>query len=261
MSENPFIFSNRRRASSFGDDAEQYDRVRPPYPAELIDRLMADQPHDVLDVGCGTGIVSRLFSARGCAVVGLDPDPRMAEVARRRGTAVEEGAIEEWDPRGRTFDLAVAGQSWHWVEPHVGARRAAAVLRPGGRIGLFWNQAHHEEVVRLAMDAAYAEQAPELGEHSVVMGQRSPELYEAIAAALRSSGLYQSISIETFWHAITYSADQWVDLLGTHSDHRTLEPGQSAALLAAVHAAVIASGGVVPVHYETTLVTGATRRD
>ena len=74
VSEEWTLHTDRRRAGSFGDDPEAYDRVRPAYPAALIDVLMAEQPHTVLDVGCGTGIVARLFTARGCEVLGLEPD-------------------------------------------------------------------------------------------------------------------------------------------------------------------------------------------
>src|SRR2546421_6640760 len=64
------IHRDRRRASSFGDDPARYDRARPSYPAELVDELMSSRPARVLDVGCGTGIASRLFAARGCEVKG-----------------------------------------------------------------------------------------------------------------------------------------------------------------------------------------------
>lgn len=127
-------------AEGFGADAGQYDRARPSYPAELVARIVAASPgRDVLDVGCGTGISSRLFSSAGCRVLGVDPDPRMAELARRGGTEVEVATFEDWDPAGRVFDAAVAAQSWHWVDPVARAAKAAAVLRPGRRLATFWN--------------------------------------------------------------------------------------------------------------------------
>jgi trans-aconitate methyltransferase len=59
------IHQDRRRAGSFGEAAEQYERARPSYPVELVDALMADHPGRVLDVGCGTGKAGRLFAVRG----------------------------------------------------------------------------------------------------------------------------------------------------------------------------------------------------
>jgi SAM-dependent methyltransferase len=253
------LHEDRRRAGSFGDDAEQYDRVRPPYPVGLIDALMAGRPRTVLDVGCGTGIAARLFIARGCEVLGLEPDARMAAVARRHGITVESGQIEEWDAGARRFDLLIAGQAWHWVEPHAGARQAATVLRAGGRIGLFWNQAQPGPSVRPALDAAYARHAPELGERSVLLGRRDMSLYESIAESLRQTDRFEGISLDLFGHDVVYSGESWVEMARTHSDHSTLPPDQLAALLDDVRAGIDRAGGDVPVHYEVTLVTGLRR--
>src|ERR1700759_913662 len=108
----------RQVAAGFGRGAGRSDRARPSYPAALISRIVAASPGpDVLDVGCGTGISSRLLTAAGCRVLGLDPDPRMAALAREGGTAVEVARFEDWDPAGRVFDVVTAAQSWHWVDP------------------------------------------------------------------------------------------------------------------------------------------------
>src|SRR5580693_6568322 len=93
----------RQVAEGFGADAGRYDRARPTYPAGLVERIVAASPgRDVVDVGCGTGISSRLLAAAGCRVLGVEPDPRMAEQARQGGTAVEVAKFEDWDPAGRT---------------------------------------------------------------------------------------------------------------------------------------------------------------
>jgi SAM-dependent methyltransferase len=259
VSEGSFLFGQRQRAGSFGDDAEQYDRVRPTYPSALVDRLMADRPTTVLDVGCGTGIASRMFMARGCRVLGLEPDARMASVARRRGVTVEDGLFEEWDAGPRHFDLLIAGQSWHWVDPHLGAAKAADVLHPGGRIGLFWNQAHPLPPIDQALQRAYALCAPELGRHTVLLGQRDLSIYSAIADAVRATERFTEVSIDPFEHEAVYPTDVWLELTVTHSDHRTLPPEQLAALLTALRTEIDRSGGQVPVRYETTLVSGRTR--
>src|SRR6201995_3161016 len=125
----------RQVAEGFGADAGRYDRARPTYPAVLVERIVAASPGRAgVDVGCGTGISSRLFRAAGCRVLGVEPDPRMAEQARQGGTEVEVAKFEDWDPAGRAFDTVVAAQSWHWVDLVAGAAKAAAALRPGGRL-------------------------------------------------------------------------------------------------------------------------------
>ena len=130
----------REIAESFGADADRYDRSRPSYPQALVDRIVAASPgRELLDVGCGTGIVARQFQAAGCRVLGVDADARMAGLARQRGLDVEVAKFEDWDPAGRAFDAVVCGQAWHWIDPVAGAAKAAQALRPGGLFAVFWN--------------------------------------------------------------------------------------------------------------------------
>src|ERR1700727_1424416 len=146
----------RQVAEGFGADAGSYDRARPTYPAFMVERIVAASPGlSVVDVGCGTGISSRLFQAAGCRVLGVEPDPRMAEQARQGGTEVEVARFEDWDPAGRAFDAVVAAQSWHWVDLVAGAAKAAAVLRPGGRLAVFWNAFDPPKDLRLAFGEVF----------------------------------------------------------------------------------------------------------
>jgi SAM-dependent methyltransferase len=249
------LHDDRGRACSFGADPERYDRSRPRYPAELITFLLADQPRQVLDVGCGTGIASRLFAARGCDVLGVEPDVRMAEVARRHGIAVEAGRLEDWDPRGRRFDLVISGQAWHWVEPVAGTRAVAAALRPAGRFGAFWNAGHHRPALRARFDEIYARLAPGLDKHSVALGNMSGEPFRRAAAALRANGSFTEPESLTFtWHH-TYSRDAWLDQLPTHSDHAALPADRRDHLLSEIGTAIDAEGGNVAMTFDTWLVT------
>lgn len=254
------LHEDRRRALSFGDAPELYDSTRPSYPPALVDRLLAAGVSDVLDVGCGTGIVSRLFRDRGCAVVGVEPDVRMADFARARGLAVEAGTLEDWDPRGRRFDLVVAGQAWHWVDPRAGARKARSVLRPGGRIGLFWNWARHPADVQSAFDAVYARLAPDLDRYSVVLGRGSDERFTVAENGLAGAG-FADVSREEFRWETTYTRRHWHDSLLTHSDHHTLEEGRRTELLSAIDAVIDGMGGRFTTTYRTVLVTARTEAD
>lgn len=94
---------------------------------------------EILDVGIGTGISAEPFRDHGFDVLGVEPDPKMAVLARAKGFQVETGRFEEWDADGRRFDAVIAGQTWHWVGPDAGAVKAASALRPAGMIALFWN--------------------------------------------------------------------------------------------------------------------------
>jgi SAM-dependent methyltransferase len=238
---------NRRRAESFGDIAQRYDEYRPSYPPALVDDLVAGHPSTALDVGAGTGRASALLAARGVDVLGVEVDERMADVAREHGLSVEVGTFEDWDDLGRRFDLLVCGQAWHWIDPDVGARKALTVLRPGGLLALFWNIGTHEPEARTALDAVYADVAPDMPRSVLRGGNRSVEPH------LKTLGRAGFVGLEhrSYPWTQTYSREQWLALIGTHSDHSTLPAEQFAALSARVAAVVDGLGGSITTRYVT----------
>jgi SAM-dependent methyltransferase len=251
------MHDDRTRAESFGSDAERYDRSRPTYPDALLDEVIGPAPADldVLDVGCGTGIMARLMTARGARVTGVEADARMAEVARRRGTSVEVARFEDWEPAGRTYDRVTAGQVWHWVDPVLGAAQAAAVLRPGGRVCLFWNIGQPQAEVKRALDEVYEQVAPDANASSVILGYAVDQGYEAERAGLRDCSHLSDPQELRFPWARTYTRDEWLDQLPTHSDHAAMEPERLARVLAAAGQVIDGFGGSFVMEYSTLLLT------
>jgi SAM-dependent methyltransferase len=247
------LHEDRARAESFGVDAELYDRARPSYPAELVDHLLEGALASVLDVGCGTGIVGALFAARGCKVLGVEPDERMARVARRRGLTVEVSGFEDWPGGKRRFDLLVCGQAWHWVDPDAGARKAAELIVPGGRIGVFWNIGCLPVAVGDALAAIYARLEPALASGSILLGNTDDRL-RVVAGALERTGHFGSPELRSFSWRRSYETRQWLEALRTHSDHRSLPAARRASLLGEIGPAIDALGGGFEVAYETPLV-------
>ena len=132
----------------FNDVPELYERVRPGYPGELFADLVTitrlGERSSVLEVGCGTGQATRSLAALAGSVTAVEPGPEMAARARHqlaalRNVTVETSAFEDWDDRGRRFDVLVAASAWHWVDPAIGWRRAHDVLNPRGWMALLGN--------------------------------------------------------------------------------------------------------------------------
>lgn len=257
----------RHMAESFGEDPGGYDASRPAYPAELIARVVAALPSpesgDVLDVGCGTGIAARQFQAAGRTVLGVEPDPRMAEFARSRGLPVEVATFEEWRPEGRTFAGVVAAQSWHWVDPAAGAAKAAQVLRPGGRLAVFGHVYEPPPEIAEPFAAAFRRAAPDSPFARTGPARRPVEayrtLYAGFADAIRTTGSFAEPEQWRYDWQRPYTRDEWLALLPTTGGLTRLAPAQLADVLAAVGTAIDALGGAFTMSY-TTLATVAARR-
>lgn len=249
-------------AESFGVDAARYDRTRPPYPDDLIQRIVSAGPGlDVLDVGCGTGIAARQFRAAGCRVLGVEPDPRMADFARRSsGVDVEVATFEDWDPAGRTFDSVVAATAWHWVDPVAGTVKAAQVLRPGGLLAMFWHVFETPPTVADAFAAAYRRVVPD---SPFPMPPTGPTLnmYQAIfdkaADGFRGMRGFGAPEQWRFDWERTYTRDEWLDQLPTSGALTRLPPSSLAEMEDAVGGAIDAMGGSFTMPYATVAVVAA----
>ncbi|MEU1547043.1 class I SAM-dependent methyltransferase [Nocardia sp. NPDC005745] len=249
-------------AVSFGVDTQRYDQARPAYPDALVARVLAETPGtDVLDVGCGTGIAGRQFQAAGCTVLGVEPDARMADFARARGLRVEVATFEAWQPGDRMFDAVVAAQSWHWVDPVTGAAKAAAVLRPGGRLTIFGHVYEPPAEVAEPFAAAYRRVAPD-SPFSGQPARRPLELYQAgyakFADQIRETGQFGDPEQWRFDWQQSYTRDQWLELLPTTGSLTRLRDDPLAEILDAVGAAIDSLGGSFTMDY-TTLAATAVR--
>lgn len=235
------LHGERDRAESFGSAAEQYDRYRPGYPSALIDTLLSQSPSNALDVGCGTGKVAVSLMRRGLRVLGIEPDPRMAEVARRHHVPVEIASFESWEPAGRTYDLLTAGHSWHWVDPEIGLAKAASITVPGGTVALFWNYHVCEGSLLSGFEEAYRIHAPEL---AVVGGDPSGGGAQD-TDPFEGSADFTSLGSRTFRWPRVMNADEWTSMLGTLSDHAQLGESRLMDLQMALRQAILQAGGSV----------------
>ena len=134
--------SRDAHATSFGAAAATYERGRPPYPPEALDWLLPPGARRVLDLGAGTGKLTRELVARGLDAVAVEPLEGMRQELSRvlPGTPVLDGSAEHIPLPGGSVDAVLAAQAWHWVQPERAAPEVARVLRPGGQLGLVWNE-------------------------------------------------------------------------------------------------------------------------
>jgi SAM-dependent methyltransferase len=132
----------------FEGAGDRYERGRPDYPPEAVDWLvgrlgLAGRPAArVLDVGAGTGKLTRPLLERGLEVVAVEPVEGMRATLRRaaHGADIRSGRAEALPLAAAEVDGVVAGQAFHWFANATALAELARVLRPHGRLGLIWNR-------------------------------------------------------------------------------------------------------------------------
>jgi SAM-dependent methyltransferase len=160
-------------ATSFGGAAATYERGRPPYPPAALDWLLPPGARRVLDLGAGTGKLTRELVGRGLDVVAVEPlDGMRAELSRvLPDTPVLAGSAEHIPLPDGSVDAVLAAQAWHWVTPERAAPEVARVLRPGGALGLVWNERDEREpwvsrLNQIVEEQGRKKQADELRAHN-----------------------------------------------------------------------------------------------
>jgi SAM-dependent methyltransferase len=129
------------QSRSFGAVADEYNRLRPGPSGEALEWLIPEDVYDVLEIGAGTGVLTRLLAERVAHVTAVEPDARMRAVlaARDAGVEVLAGQAEELPVATASYDVVIAASAWHWVDEDRAVPEVARVLRPGGRLSLVWS--------------------------------------------------------------------------------------------------------------------------
>ena len=130
----------RLRSGSFGDVASSYERFRPGPPLEAIRWLLPEGASAVVDLGAGTGAMTRDLVGRVDHVVAVEPDDRMRAVLARNlpGVTALDGVGEQMPIADASVDAVLASASWHWMDADRALGEVARVLVPGGTLGAVW---------------------------------------------------------------------------------------------------------------------------
>ena len=132
----------------FSSRVDDYVKYRPPYPPEIID-LLAEKcaltPDSVIaDIGCGTGMLAKLFLENGNPVIGVEPNADMRAAAEQylaefgRYTGMD-GSAETTRLPAHAMDFVVAGQAFHWFDRDKARQEFLRLLKPDGVVVLIWN--------------------------------------------------------------------------------------------------------------------------
>jgi ubiquinone/menaquinone biosynthesis C-methylase UbiE len=255
----------RRYGKVFDEIAAEYDRRRPTYPDELVDQACQvagiGSGNHVLDVGCGSGQLTRALVARGLHVTALEPGKSLLALARQNlaGAGEVEFVNAQFEdallPREQ-FQAVFSASAFHWVDPKVSWQKTADVLVPGGTIALVQYCGLEEprsKPDQEAVLAAIRKVAPDIAANWPVyrdldatlagIEQRRGNVSEVWAwlgsydiGQDYASRLFGDIQVAVMPRLTEYAVDELNALVRTLSFHARLSPDQRQALERVHHA-------------------------
>jgi SAM-dependent methyltransferase len=232
----------RPRGTIFDEDAALYDARRPTYPAILIDELARvgelDAGSRVLEIGAGTGQATIALAERGYRLTALEPGSAMAAILERklrpfRLADVQVETFEAWPLPSEPFDAIVAATSFHWPDPDRRLSKAADALHLGGILAVI--STHHVA----GGDRSFFEDVQSCYERfdpSTPPGLTLPREDEIDVGidGIDGSTSFEVASSTRIGRELTYTTQDYRDLLLTYSGHRALDPPARQALLTCI---------------------------
>jgi SAM-dependent methyltransferase len=252
-----------RLRTTFGSVAELYDRARPEYPATLFDDLAGlaglQRGSRVLEIGPGTGKATAELARRGYAVTGVELSPHLAAVARRNvpDAAIVVADFEDWEPAEAGFDAICAFAAFHWIAPELRYAKPARLLGPGRALAVV----HGHHVLPADGDRFFAEVQEDYDAIVPHPDNRAPGPPEEAESEwddeFRASGVFDRVEERRHLHAIPYTADEYIAVLGTFSNNLALPDAQRAELFGRIRERIEARpGATVTKHYLLMLTVG-----
>lgn len=226
----------------FDQVADDYDAVRPHYPAALIDDIitLTNLPVSghILEIGCGTGQATIPFAQRGYRMTCLDIGPALAARAAANcrsypNVTIHVAAFEDWSVQSEAFDLVMSATAFHWIPPEIGYPKAAQMLKSTGALAIFSNE-HPTPYTNFFAEVQpiYQRVVPEWS-HT----QSSPTMDARIAATvamINETALFAPVIVKTYPWSRTYTTHEYLRLLNTYSNYRDLAPQQRTQLFAEI---------------------------
>jgi SAM-dependent methyltransferase len=203
------------RRLTFGAHADAYERARPAWPKEAARWLVPEDAQLVVELGAGTGKLTRAVAALAVRIVAIEPDPRMLAVLRGLGLEGVEGSAEAVPFGDGAADAVVAGSALHWFDLDAALPEFHRVLRPGGRLGFGWN--HRDErhpTIAAVSEAIQASRPP---------GQKAGWRRRDWPSAVVAGGLFRDVEQAVFPHVHELPREALADHLTSYSGLAAVE--------------------------------------
>lgn len=239
-------YGSEQRQEWYSEAATAYRWARPQYPDALIEKVWQQAnlspQSSMLEIGCGPGIATAAFAAKGLSIVAVEPSSAACELARKscresdaantpntkrpsQRVTVINSTFEDFSLAHQKFDAVLAATSFHWIPPEIACQKSAAALKPNGSLILLWaTPLQPSEEICQYLSCVYEQYGlSALGKEQHRTQAHYQSSFEIFAKAVNESGCFQTTSVDMQKHQSIYSIEKYLALLSTLSHYIALE--------------------------------------
>ena len=237
-----------KAAKIFNMQAQTYTRVRPGYPKAVYDAVAQCKTlvpsSAILEIGAGQGVATEEIAKYWHPHIdALEPGANLANILKSRMAGyhkiqVYESEFEEYQTDGKQYDAIFSATVFHWLDKALKYAKAYELLKPDGILVLYWNNyGLQDRGLQRKIDAVYRQYGCQRG------GNKSAEEYtrakiEALRHEIVESSLFTILRHEEMVHVLKYTAEQYIGLLRTFSDHTVEKIPNIEDMLSAIHGTI-----------------------
>ena len=245
---------------TFDTVASAYEKMRPGYPEALYRAVFDYAPvgagNRALEIGSGGGQATEPVLKTGCELTAVECGEQFSALLQQKFKAyprfsVITGKFEDVALPDATYDLVFSASAFHWVPEEIGYRKVSAILKPGGTFARFANHPFRDKgnpALSQRIDALYAQYYyPYHGKEPRVLQEYTEQQAMERARIAEQYG-FSDICFALFFRTRTFTAKEYVALLGTYSDHIAMERSVREAFFSEIEHAINHYGGIYTVY-------------
>ena len=246
---------------TFDTVASTYEKLRPGYVVELYQTIFnyitINENSNVVEVGSGGGQATAPMLTTGCRLTAVEYGEQFSELLKKKFKAYQKfsvitGKFEDTEFQENAFDLVFSASAFHWVPEKIGYEKVFSMLKRGGAFARFANHPYRDKgnpLLSAEMDEIYDEYYNKY--HNIVKREALPEYSEAQAkerAMIAQKYGFTDIQYALFHRERVFSAKEYIELLGTYSDHIVIEETIRKKFFSKIEEAINKHGGTITIY-------------